>query len=114
MVRTAKAPLTKLKQRFTDRFEQKSQDNFLVGENQPIQFMRQGKNQMKVSHRQKLGSLFFQPPGFSHTLAFRAVAVTAGIVSWTLKAARIAAIQMPAQFLGPADRDGPDHFVFTG
>ena len=69
---------------------------------------------MEVSYRQKLRSLFFQPLGLGQRLALRAVAIAAGVISRALKTARIAAIQMPAQFLGPADRDSPDNFVLTG
>src|SRR5713226_6391741 len=69
---------------------------------------------MKISHWQKLSGLFFQPPGFSQGLALGAVAVAAGVVSWALKAARIAAIQVPTEILGPADRHGPDNFLLTG
>ena len=56
---TAQTAFTKIEQCFTDRFKQKIQDDLLVGEDQAVEFMRQGKNQMKVSHRQKLSSLFF-------------------------------------------------------
>src|SRR5687768_2713071 len=76
--------------------------------------MGQSENQMKAFHRQKLGSLFFQPPSFRQTLALGTVAVAAGVVSRALKATRIAAIHVTAEFLGPADRHGPDHFVLNG
>jgi hypothetical protein len=49
-----KVGLTKLEQRFTDGFKQKTQANLLVGQDQPVKFMGQGKHPMEVSHRQKL------------------------------------------------------------
>src|SRR5437762_1009395 len=65
---------------------------------------------MKVPHRQKLRGLLFQPPSLSQGLALGTVAVTAGVISRALKAARVAAIQMPAQLLGATGRNGPHHF----
>ena len=94
-----KTSLAKLQQRFTDGFKQKTQANLFVGQDQPVKFMGQGKHQMEVPHRQKLRGLFLQPPGFGQRLAFGTVAVTAGVISRALKAARIAAIQMSAQLL---------------
>src|SRR6266550_8175419 len=69
---------------------------------------------MKVPHRQKLRGLLFQPPSLSQGLALGTVAVTAGVISRALKAARVAAIQMPAQLLGATGRNGPHHFLLTG
>jgi hypothetical protein len=89
---STQAAFTKLQQRFADRLEQKTQNGFLMRENQAVKFMGQGENQVKVSHGQKLGGLFFQPSGFSQRLTLRAVAVAAGVVSRALKAARIAAL----------------------
>ncbi len=110
----AQTAFAKLQQRFTDGFKQKTQDDLFVSENQSVKFMGQSEDQMKVSHRQKLSGLFFQPPSFRQRLALGTVAVTAGVISRALKAARVAAIQVPAQFLGPADRNGPHHFVLRG
>ena len=66
-----------------------------MGQDQPVKLMGQGKNQVKVSHRQKLRGLLLQPPGLGQRLAFGTVAVTAGVVGRALKAAGIAAIQIP-------------------
>jgi len=85
-----------------------------VGEDQPVKFMRQGKHQMEVSHRQKLRGLFLQPLGFGQRLAFRTVAVTAGVISRVLKAASVALLEMTSQLLGAADRNGPHHFLLRG
>ena len=49
--RAAQAPSAKLQQRFTDSLKQKTQANLFVGQDQPIQFMGQGKHHMEVSHR---------------------------------------------------------------
>jgi hypothetical protein len=46
-----KASLAKLQQRFTDGFKEEAEHNFLVGEDQPIQFMGQGEDDMEISHR---------------------------------------------------------------
>jgi hypothetical protein len=38
--RSTQTAFAKLDKRFTDRFEQKTQDGFLVGENEPVKFVR--------------------------------------------------------------------------
>jgi hypothetical protein len=111
---SAQTASAKLDQRLADRFKQKSQDDPLVGKDQAVELMGQGENQVKVSHRQKLGGLFFQPPSFCQGLALGTVAVAAGVVNRALKIARIAAIQVSAKLFGPADLHGPDHFVLSG
>lgn len=110
---SAQTASAKLDQRFADRFKQKSQDDPLVGKDQAVELMRQGENQMKVSHRQKLGGLFFKPPSFGQGLALGTVAVAAGVVNRALKIARIAAVQVSAKLFGAADRYGPDHFMLS-
>ena len=87
---SAQTSLAKLKERFADGFEQKSQQNLFVGENQTIKFVGQGEDQMEISHRQKLRGLPLQPLGFGQGLAFGAVAVTAGVISRVLKTASVA------------------------
>src|SRR3970040_2078662 len=69
---------------------------------------------MKVPHRQKLRGLLLQPPSLSQGLALGTVAVTAGGINRTLKAAPVAAIQMPAQLLSAADRNGPHYLLLGG
>jgi hypothetical protein len=111
---STEATSAKLKQRFTDGFKKNPEHDLLIGEDQAVEIMRQGENQMKVSHRQKLTGLFFQPPGFAQGLAFGAVAVTAGVISRTFKAAHIAAIQVATQLFSPTERDGSDNFLLLG
>ena len=69
---------------------------------------------MKVPYRQKLQGLFFQPPSFAQGLALGAVAIAAGVIARALKTARVASLQMPAEFLSPTNRNGPHHFLLTG
>lgn len=72
---STEATSAKLKQRFTNGFKKNPEHDLLVGEDQAVEIIRQGENQMKISHRQKLSGLLFQPPGFAQGLAFGAVAV---------------------------------------
>ena len=109
-----KTRAAKLQQGLTDGFKEKAQANLFVGEDQTVKFVRQGKHQMEVSHRQKLRGLFFQPLGLGQGLALGAVAVTAGVISRVLKAASVALLEMPSQLLGAADLNGPHHLEMGG
>jgi hypothetical protein len=84
-----------------------------VGEDQAVENVGQGENKMKISHGQKLRGLLLQPPGFSQGLAFRTVAVKAGVISRVLKAASVALLEMTSQLFSPADLNGP-HDLFMG
>src|SRR5688500_8303375 len=44
----------------------------------------------------------------------RSVSLTALVISRALKTATVASIQMPAQLLGPADRNGPHDLLMGG
>ena len=61
---SAKTASAKLQKRFTDGLEQKSQENFFIGQNQTVQFMGSSEDQVIVAHGQKLRGLLLQPPGF--------------------------------------------------
>src|SRR5262247_1376885 len=73
-----------------------------------------GKHQMEIPHRQKLTGLFVQPLGFGQRLAFRTVAVTAGVISRVLKAASVALFEMTSQLLGATDLNGPHDLSVRG
>ena len=85
-----------------------------MSEDQPVKFMRQGKHQMEIPHRQKLRGLLLQPLGFGQRLAFRTVAVTAGVISRVLKAASVALFEMTSQLLGATDLHGPHDLSVRG
>ena len=76
--------------------------------------MGQGKDEMEVSHRQKLRGLLLQPLGFGQGLTFGAVAVTAGVIGRVLKAASVALLEMTSQLFSPADLNGPHHLEMGG
>lgn len=56
---------------------------FLVAVNDGIQFLRQCKNNVEISHVQQIRLPAVNPPLFGKGLAFRTMAVTAGIVGDT-------------------------------
>src|SRR5262245_14618593 len=58
--------------------------------------------------------LFVQPLGFGQRLAFRTVAVTAGVISRVLKAASVALFEMTSQLLGATDLNGPHDLSVRG
>ncbi len=78
-----------------------------MGQDQTVEKVRQGEDQMEVSHRQKLGALLLKPVGLGQRLAFGAVAVTAGVVARMLKAASVTLLKMTSQLSRATDRNGP-------
>ena len=72
------------------------------------------KTRWKYPHWQKLRGLLLKPLGLGQGLAFRAVAVTAGVIGRVLKAARVALFEMPSQLLGATDLNGPHHLEMGG
>ena len=110
---SAQTPLAKLKQCFADGFKEQAEENLFVGENQAVEKVRQGEDQMEVSHRQKLSGLLLKPLGLGQRLALGAVAVTAGVISRVLKATSVALLEMTSQLLSAADRNGA-HDLFVG
>jgi hypothetical protein len=62
---------------------------FLIDEDEPVEFMGQSEDQMKVSHRQEFQFSFFQPARFGQGLTLGAVAVSAGVIGRALKATGI-------------------------
>ena len=44
--------------------EQQSEQDLLISQNQWVQFMREGENQMEVADRKQLGLTLVQPAGF--------------------------------------------------
>ena len=112
--RSTKACSAKLKQRFTDGFKQQAEQNFFVGQDHTVEEVGQGKHQMKIAHRQKLGTLLLKPLGLGQGLALGTVAVAAGVVARVLKAARVALLEMPSQFSRATDLNGPHDLSVRG
>ena len=54
----------KIEQRVGDGLEQQRQQDLFVGQNQRVQLMREGENQMEVADRKQLGLTLVQPAGF--------------------------------------------------
>src|SRR5439155_24840338 len=55
-----KTRAAKLKERFADGFKQKSEQNLFAGEDQAVENVRQGKDDMEIAHRQELRGLLFE------------------------------------------------------
>ena len=65
---------------------------------------------MKVGNGQKLSHPLLEPLLFGHNLAFRAMAVAAGVIGDSFVVAVAASFDMAAQDSGPARLDGAHHF----
>lgn len=86
-----------------DRFEQKTQQDLFVAENQGVEEMRNCEDQVEVSDGQQLGAAVVEPFFLCQALTLRTVAVAAGIVGRPLKAAMVAFFKVAAKDRGPAD-----------
>ena len=71
---------TQLQYRFGSRLKQQCVQDALVTEKNRISFRRDSKNDMEIGNVQKMLPLSIDPLLFRNGLAFRAVAVAAGIV----------------------------------
>jgi hypothetical protein len=87
------------------RREQTGEQISSVEQYQFIEVMRYGEDHMEIATGQKLLPAFFQPLFFGHGLAFRAVPVSAGIVTVPEMAAPVTDLLVPAKQSCPA---GPD------
>lgn len=85
-----------------------------MGEDQGIQFVGYGKDEMEVADRKKFRLLSLQPliDGVSSTLA--AMPIPAGVVGGALKITGIAPLQVTTQSFGAAHFDGMHHFPVSG
>jgi hypothetical protein len=68
----------KFQQGLGDGLEQEVADDFLVGQRQGVQLVRESKDQMEVADRQQFSLAVFQPAGFSQALALGAMAIPTG------------------------------------
>ena len=100
-------------QRFRDRFKEDVEQDFLVGENERIQFVRERENEVKVTRGQKFGFLALQPlfGGVRSTLG--AMAVTARVVAGPLKAAAVTTLQMSAESFSSANFNGVNNLKMS-
>ena len=92
-------------QRFGRRLEQDGIDRRLVLEGDFGGRRRQGEDDMEIRHRQQFGLPLGQPCRARRALAFRAMAVAAGVVGDADEAALGAALDMAAERGGAARFD---------
>jgi hypothetical protein len=93
-------------ERLSGGAEQDRIDGGLVLEGDLARQRRQGEDDVEVWHRQQFGLSVREPFGACQPLALGAMAVAAGIVGDTCRAAIIALLDMPAECCRPARRDG--------
>jgi len=88
------------------RAQQDAVDDFLVLQGDGSDLIRNGKDNVKIGNRQKLGAVFCQPLGPGQGLTLVTVAIGAGIVTDPLVAAAVALVHVPAKNGRAADLDG--------
>jgi len=82
-----------------------------VAKDDGVQEVRQGEDAVKVGYGEEFGFACLDPSEFGGGLAFRAVAVSTGVVGVLECSAAIAFFQVAAQSLGTAGHDVPDDFL---
>jgi hypothetical protein len=60
-----------VEQGLTDRLEEEGEQEPFVGQDEGVEEMRQGEDEVEVAHGQKLCRLLFQPPGGGQALLLR-------------------------------------------
>ncbi len=93
---------TKDKQRLRDRFKKDLEHHGFVTQDNGVQFVRQGEDDMEVADRQELLLASFGPFFSGHLLALGAMSITAGMVGDALSAAVVAAFNVTAKAGGTA------------
>jgi hypothetical protein len=98
---------------FGNGFEEDGEQDFLVGENQRIQFVGECENKVEVPGRQKVGLLALEPlfSGVRSTLG--AMPVTARVVGGTLKATAVTPLQMSAESFSAANLNGVNNLKMS-
>jgi hypothetical protein len=88
-----------------DSGKQDVQGGCFVGQNNGVQLMRQGEYQVEVTAGQQFRFAVIEPFFLCQGLAFRAMAVTAGVVGNLLKCTLVASLNMAPQSGGSAYLD---------
>jgi hypothetical protein len=83
-------------QRLGDCLKEECVERFFISERKGVKLMRNGKNNMEVVDGQKIARAILDPLGAKQRLAFRAMAVPAGIIGNTLVVTMVAMINVPA------------------
>ena len=99
---------------FRHRLEEDVAENFLVGEDQRIQFMRNSKDEMEVANRKKLRLMGLNPFISGRGTTLGTMPVPARMGKGAFKATGIALLQMTAQSFGAAHFDCMHDFAVSG
>ncbi len=95
----------KLRQGFRYGLEQGSIEDFLIPEDEGVQQIGDGEDDVEVRYREEILSPGFDPLLLFQELAFRAVPVSAGVVRDLFRSAVAALVHMAAEFLCPTNFD---------
>ncbi|RLA59586.1 MAG: hypothetical protein DRQ89_13885 [Epsilonproteobacteria bacterium] len=87
---------------FVDGAEEQAEHLFFILKDQRIEFVRQRKYAVEVRHRQEFALPVFKPLLLSNGLAFRAVAVAAGVIGRAFEAASGTPVEVPVECSGAA------------
>ena len=91
------------------RLKQEVVDHLRISLGERVDRMGQGEDQMEIGHRQELGRACLDPALLGQRLAFRAVAVAAGVITGDLRPTAITGLQMAAEGRRTAVLDGLHH-----
>jgi hypothetical protein len=101
-------------ERLERRLEEKRVSATSVGQEERMQSLRYGEDQVKVFDREQVARLGFHPAGLVQALALGAVAIPTGVEEGDLTTAVIAHLEVAAQKRRPARGDVSDHPAAVG
>src|SRR5215510_13886994 len=93
---------SKIGKSFRYRLEEDVEESLLVGEDQRIQFMRNGKDEVEVADRKKLRLFSLDPFISGRRTTSGTMPIPARVENAAFKATGIASLQMTTQSFSPA------------
>ena len=91
------------------RLKQEAVDHLRISLAERVELMGQGEDQMEIGHRQEFCGACLDPALLGQRLAFRAVAVAAGVITRDLRPTAITGLQMAPEGRRTAVLDGLHH-----
>ena len=97
---------TELEQRLTSGCKQEAEKQPFCAQDERVEGVRQGKDGVKVWHREEVGLAVCHPLRFGEALTLRTVPIATGVVGVALEAALRALLHMPAKLRRATGGDG--------
>src|SRR4029434_3581859 len=110
----AEVAVSKLHERLTRRVEQEGQQRSFVREDEGIEGVGHGKDQVEIGHRQQLGFAILDPLGLGKGLTLGTVTITTGIIGVPLASTGGTVFGVPPELRRSAGLDSVHHLLLRG